>query len=780
MKKTLLSIILTTPFLAFSQSITGKITRSGKQVSYVEIIAVKNQLKQTAISDEKGNFALKLPENGVYQIVCILDGIEVSKDDITVNGITELDVALENKPAKEIEGVVVTAKKKLIERKADRLVFNIANSVASQGMDGIEALNNTPQIKVDENAGISMVGKSGIAVMINDRMLNLTGTELINYLKGLRSENIEKIEVITAPPSKYEAQGNSGLINIVLKRNQNMGWNGNLTTSLLQTTYAGFSNSATVNYQGEKLRSSLKLRQYDNQKHSYENYKIAGSDGMASSDDRRDFWNGGGLNYSLDYELNKRSSVGLVYDYGLGNSGMDITNTSDYFQNENYTNSLFTYAEHRTKNKNNTISAYYDLKFGNRDNKLSITGNYFSNTPESNIDFTTNDNSGNSFIVKTPSELNYKIYSGQADLMLPFEFAKTEAGIKFTSFDNNSDIKYQNLINGTYIIDPLRTNLFNYKEKNYAAYMSLEKELAERWTLKAGLRYEYSTVSGASASTGQNTENSYGKLFPTVYLSYKADDNNTFNINYSKRINRPGFRAINPFRWYTNINSYYSGNPALNPSINHNFELSYLYKGKFSASAYFQRELDAFSQIVVLDGENKTSNFYNFFNKNSTGISLSFSDTLFNFWEVNYSGDFSHMQTQVFATDAASRKGNSTTFNLQNSFALKKDKTIQFFMNYWFRLPSNMGNVYSYFVGNFTSGVKVNLMNKDLQMNVYVSDIFRQAKSHGEIYYQNSVHAFNNYYDGQNLTVSLTYNFGNKKVKAQDRTVKFEEKNRAN
>jgi hypothetical protein len=352
-----------------------------------------------------------------------------------------------------------------------------------------------------------MVGKSGIAVMINDRMLNLTGTELINYLKGLRSENIEKIEVITAPPSKYEAQGNSGLINIVLKKNQNLGWNGNLTTTFLQTTYGGFSNFATANYQGERLRSSLKLRQYDNQKHSYENYNIEGLDGMASSDDRRDFGNGGGFNYSLDYEFNKKSSVGLVYDYGLGRSGMDITNTSDYFQNERYTNSLFTYAEqHRTKNKNNTITAYYDLKFGKRDNKLSITGNYFSNTPASNIDFTTNDYSGNSFIVKTSSKLNYKICSGQADLTFPFEFAKTETGIKFTSFDNNSDIKYQNLTNGTYITDLLRTNLFNYREKNYAAYMNVEKELAERWTVKAGLRYEYSTVSGASASTGQNTE----------------------------------------------------------------------------------------------------------------------------------------------------------------------------------------------------------------------------------------------------------------------------------
>jgi len=780
MTRTLFSIVLLLPILAFSQRITGKIAREGRAASYIEIMAVKDKTKHTTISDEKGKYTLSLSENGNYNIRLIQDGTELLNTTITVTGDAEKDFYIEKKEEKQIEGIALTARKKLIERKSDRLIYNISNSIASQGIDGVEALGNTPMIRVDENTGVSMVGKSGIAVMINERMLNLSGSELINYLKSIRSENIERIEVITSPPAKYEAQGNSGLINIVLKKNQNLGWNGSLTTSLLQTTYAGFSNSASVNYQNEKLRSSLKLRQYDSQKHSYENYKIIGPDGLASSDDRRDFWNGAGVNFTLDYQLSKKSIIGIVFDYGFGHSGMDITNTSDYFQHGNYTNTLSTYAEHRTENKQNTISAYYDITFGKLNNKLSITGNYFSNSPQSNIDFTTKDTSGNSYVVKTPSELDYKIYSAQTDLTLPYTFAKTEAGIKFTNFDNNSDIKYQNLTGGSYITDPQRSNLFEYNEKNYAAYISLEKQFNDKWSVKAGLRYEYSTVNGNSVSSGQSTENSYGKFFPTAYLTYKSNENNTFGINYSKRINRPGFRAINPFRWYTNINSYYSGNPALSPSINHNFEISYIYKGKLSASAYFQRELNAFGQLVRLEDENKVSNFYNFFNKNSTGISLSYSDTLFKFWETNYSVDFSYMKTQVFATDAASRKGNSTVFNIQNNFSLHKDKTVQLFINYWFRLPSSLGNTYSYFVGNFTSGVKLNMMNKDLQMNIYVSDIFKQAKSNGEIYYQDSTHFFDNYYDSRALTVSLTYNFGNKKIKGADRNVKFDEKNRAN
>ncbi|CAI8745492.1 TonB-dependent receptor domain-containing protein [Chryseobacterium sp. IT-36CA2] len=780
MKKILIAVIMLLPIVAFAQSITGKITQTGNSVPYVEVVALKDQKKHTAISDEKGNYSLKLSENGNYHIKLIQDGIEISSKDIIINGEVKQDFSVEKRKEKQIEGVTLTARKKLIERKADRLVFNVSNSVASQGMDGADALATTPLVKVDDNTGVSIVGKSGVAVMINDRILNLSDAELVTYLKSLRSENIEKIEVITSPPAKYEAQGNSGLINIVLNKNQNLGWSGSLTSSLQQQTYTGNSNSVTVNYQNEKLRTSLKLRQNKNEKHSYENYWIEGADGLKSNDNRRDFGDGLGVNLSLDYQLGKKSNIGFIYDVGFGHSNMDITNTSNYFQNGNYTNTLLTDAEHRATSRQHTASAYYDLKFGKQDNKLSITGNYFSNTPQTTIDFTTTESSGDRFVVKSPSMVDYKIYSGQADLTLPYSFAKTETGVKFTNFDNNSNIFYKNLTNGEYSTDPLKSNEFEYNEKNYAAYISFEKSFNEKWSAKAGLRYEYSVVNGNSLTSGQQTENSYGKFFPTAYISYKSNENHTFNLNYSKRINRPGFRAINPYRWYININSYFTGNPFLKPSINHNFELSYVYKGKLSASAYFQRTVDAFGQLANLKGENRVSTFENYYNQNSMGVSLNYSDTFFKKWEANYSSNYSYMNTDVFATDALSRKGNSYDFDFQNNISLNQSKTIQLILNYWFRLPSNSGNSYMKFAGNLTSGLKLNLMEKSLQLNIFVSDILKQGKSQGEIYYTTGTHSYNNYYDARRLTVSATYTFGNKKVKGMDRNVKFDEKNRAN
>lgn len=780
MKKILLSAVILLPAVLFSQTITGKITQRGKAVSYIEVIVVKDQKKQSAISDEKGNYSLKLSENGNYNIKLIQDGTEVSVMDIAIQGDVKQDFFIEEKKEKQIEGVTLTARKKLIERKADRLIFNVANSVASQGMDGADALSTTPLVKIDENTGVSIAGKSGVSVMINDRILNLSSTELVTYLKSLRSENIEKIEVITAPPSKYEAQGNSGLINIVLKKNQNLGWSGSLTTSFQQQTYSGFSNSVTINYQNEKLRSSLKLRQNKYEKHSFENYRMTGIEGLKSHDDRRDFGDGFGANLSVDYQLGKKSNVGFIYDYGFGHSNMDIENTSDYFEHDHYTNTLSTYAEHRGKSTQQTISAYYDVKFGKQDNKLSITGNYFSNLPKTTIDFTTIKNSGDEFIVRSPSVVDYKIYSWQADLTLPYEFAKTEAGVKFTNFDNNSSIFYQNLENGNYVTDALKSNEFKYNEKNYATYFSLEKSFNEKWSAKAGLRYEYSTVNGKSLTSGQQSESSYGKFFPTAYVMYKSDESNTFSLNYSKRINRPGFRAINPYRWYINVNSYFTGNPFLQPSINHNFEFSHVYKGKLSTTLYFQRTLDGFGQLASLSGESKISTFFNYYHQNSIGATINYSDTFFKRWEANYSADLSYTDMGVFTTDASSKKGYGYDFDIQNNISLNNKKTVQLIANYWFRLPSNSGNIRWEFVGNFTAGLKMSMMDKNLQVNVIVSDIFKQSRSKGEIFYTTGSHYFNNYYDARRLTVSATYAFGNKKIKGANHNVNFDEKNRAN
>lgn len=680
---------------------------------------------------------------------------------------------------KTIESVSLEGKKKIIERKVDRLVYDVQNSMVSQGSSGTEVLANTPLLKVDEDKGLlSIIGKSGVSVMVNDRMLNLSGTELMNYLKNLRSENIAKIEVITTPPAKYDAQGNSGIINIVLKKNQNPGWSGYLNTYYKQTTFAGSGGSAGVNYQNKKLKASLKLRGYDEDKRSVENYNVISNRSSKSKDERKDMNDGLGANLSLDYALAGQSNIGLIYDIANGHSNMDITSFQDYFNGDALILRTHTDSRHRSTSKSRMLNLYFDQKFG--EHKLSLGANYYGNLPENNVNFTTTDLSDHSEqIVRNLSSVDYKIYSGQADLSLNFKKIQLETGLKYSQFSNRSDIGYFNLTGGDYVMNPERSNLFDYDEKNYAAYFSAGKDFSEKWSAKLGLRYEYAETNGYSISTQSESENKYGKLFPSAYVSYKANDHNQFSLNYSRRISRPGFRALDPFRWYSNPYSYYAGNPSLLPSFNDNLEFNYIFRNKWSANLYYQRSTDNFDQITFPDGIYMTSTYENYYNQDNYGINLNYTDTFFKMWESSLSASYSYSDTQITRFNATVMNGSYFYYSSNNTFRLNKEKTIYFFLNYWQSLPSRGGNSTSKSNASLNAGFKLSLMDKKLQMNVSVNDIFRQAGYRGSAYFEDNVQTFNNYWDARRLNVSVTYNFGNQKVKSNIRAVDFEEKQRA-
>lgn len=679
---------------------------------------------------------------------------------------------------KNIEQVEILVKKKLLERKADRMIFNVEASIASQGMDGTETLTNVPMIKVDESLGtISITGKSSVNIMINGRMLNLSGPALMNYLKSIRSENIARIEVITTPPARYEAQGNSGLINIILKKNPNIGFSGNMTSNLIQRTYSGFGNTGTVNYQNEKFSSSLKLVYYDSAKRTSENYDIMGTTQNYSSSIRRDMWNELTPSINMSYKITKNSEAGFEYMYAHQKSGMDIVNTtrniSPNFTEEN----LLTHTFHREKEPTHTVSAYYDLKLDSLGKKLSLTGNFYKNNSDTEVNFSTQRLSANTVEdVKTLSLVAPKIFSVQADLELPFSFGTIETGAKFNQFKNNSDLKYFNLTDNGYVADAARANLFQYQEKNYAAYFSYAKNFGTHWETKAGLRYERTVAESYTPSSGSGNSYRYGQWFPSAYVSYKKDKN-IFSLSYSRRINRPGMGDLNPFRWYSNPYSYSSGNPLLTPSYINNLELTYTFNNKLTTSMYYLRVKNAFGQVSFQDGLSQVSTYLNYYNNNALGFNVSYTDTFFRCWESSVSANASYQDSDMFGVNAQTQKGASVSYSVNNTVTLNKNKTIALFLNYEQDLPHRSVNYYLYNFSNLSSGFKVSLMDKQLQINATVTNIFAQ-RYRGDIYFTDRVHHMNNYWDGRSFRLSVNYTFGSKK-KIQKKDIKFEEKERA-
>ncbi len=683
-----------------------------------------------------------------------------------------------NDSIKSIDKVKITSTKKLIERKADRLVFNVDASMASQGMDAMETLGNVPMLKIDEDkASISIVGKSNVSVMVNGRMLNISGDALVNYLKTIRSENIAKVEVITTPPAKYEAVGNSGILNIILKKNPNMGFSGNIGTGLQQRTYFGGNANGALNYQTEKLSLSFKTNYLNTAKRSIENYSILGSTESYSQSRRKDMWKSIAPSLNMSYKLSKNSEIGFNYLFTHQTPDMDIVNTTNYFQNAQNIENLFTNTQHREKNTMNTLGVYYDLKLDSIGKKLSFTGNYYGNNAITNVNFNTLKSSDESLaFVKTISIVKPEIFSGQADLELPYSFGTIETGAKFNQFKNSTDIGYYNLQNQDWEIDATHSNLFQYTEQNYAGYFSFAKTFNEKWSTKAGLRYELTNVDAYTPQTDERKQYSYGEWFPSAYINYK-NEKNSYTISYSRRINRPDMENLNPFRWYENTYSYSTGNPLLKPSYMSNFELGYTYNNKFNASLYYLHQTNGFGQVSFQDGLLHYGTYLNTYDSDFFGATVSYTDKIKAWWEISTYVNASLTDSKVYNIEATPRKGKTFDYSIRNTFTLNNAKTINFFLNFSQSLPYHNVNSYFHSFTNLDSGIKIALMEKQLQINASVSNIFAQYWK-GDIYYSDNSQHFNNYWDGRGFRLSVNYTFGNKKVK-ESRSIDFEEKSRA-
>lgn len=776
-------LIINTNISAQPLTLKGKVVNQDNYaVKFADVLVFKSDgiLVNKTFTDSLGFFSLKL-DSGNYRLKVKQSAQEYFSENIEV----KQDILLGEikvKDAKELQGVTITARKKLIEQKVDRLVYNIENSIASQGVSGLDALRNTPMVNVINDA-VSIAGKGNVSVMINDRMLNLSGTELTNYLESLRSDDIAKIEIITTPPAKYEAQGNSGIINTILKKNPNLGWSGSINVSYQRNSYSGFRTGATLNYQSKKISTSLKLRQYDvAYKPTGARNLLGNTNSIYTSETRKDVTDAMGINYSLDYKINKRQNIGLIYDFGNQHYNMDARGISRYETKPVVDSTLATWQRQRWTMPTHTLNAYYDIRLDSAGKKLSFTGNYLNNSPTRTNDLNTwNTVTNNNAIVQNNSKMKYAILSAQSDLSLPYPWLNIETGMKYTLLDNRSDVGYFDFNGTDYILNSANSNVFHYKEHNYAAYISFQKDFNKKWSAKTGVRYEYASLDGFTP----NDENSrikrqYGKIFPTAYIGYKANSNHSFTLNYSKRIDRPDFQSLNPFRWYTNPYIYYTGNPALQPTFNDNVELNYSYKGKLTFGLYNQYSQDNTSNIARFSDGIYSNLIENSYDQNRTGINLGYYNTFFKVWETSVNANGSYTTTKPTIPELERLKLYSLSYSFYNTITLNKNKTRYLMLNFWHTLPFTYANIRLQDQLAFSPGIKAFFFNKKLQANFVANDVFRTIKNIGYSYNGEYRSEFNQYNDYRGFRLSLTCSFGNNKVKGATKNIDFIEQNRAN
>lgn len=788
-------ILLILPIIGLSQNtITGRIVgQTNEPIEYAEVvlqtldsIAIKSEL-----TNEEGIFTITDVSNGTYELNIQYFYENIHSQIIKVSGNLDLET-ITTDSGLILGEVVITGKKPLIERKVDRLVFNVKNSVAATGGNGLDALKLAPRIKV-QNDEISMIGKGSVVVLINDRIVQMSGADLATYLKSLNAEDIKSIEVISNPPAKYSAEGNSGLVNIVLKKAKNDAWNASLRSIYQQATYAKGNAGGSFNMQKGKFQINTAV--------SYTNGSIAPQETNKiyypnltwdEVNNRRDFTNALSTRLGLEYKINDKLSTGFTYNYITSKPLIkEIDKTTLTNSSNSVLDSLITTLGRNEYDKTlNSLNYHliYDIDTIGR--KLSLDFDYFNYKNETNRIFNTQSFFPNNQSIPNSLEearnfgnQDIQNYSVNLDVEHPTDWATYNYGARISFTETDNPFNYFDIIDNEEILNPNFSNQFDYQENTQALYFSAQKSFLDKWEAKVGLRYEFTQTEGFSQTLNQTNTNDYSKLFPTAYVSYTHNENHSFSLNYGKRISRPSFNFLNPFRFVNNPYSYSEGNPFLQPAFTDNIEFEYAFKDNLITNIYYSYTDDNYEQVTIIDANTNIQQVIplNFIVNKMFGITQTFIFKPAKWWDINASADVYYSDTNSkIPVTLQYLSGWSGEFNISNDMTLNNKKTLFLNTSLWI-LTNGVDNLdYNSNDLQLNASIKWLLLDKNLILSLNIQDIINPKGTKYTSFSNGIKNSFRNYYDEQYFRIGLIYNFGKKFIVNNRENKNQDEYNRAN
>lgn len=680
--------------------------------------------------------------------------------------------------AKELAKVTVTAQKPLFEQKMDRLIINVASGVTSVGSTALDVLERSPGIIVDrQNNALSMAGKEGIVVMINSKISRMPVSAIVQMLSGMNSSNIERIELITTPPANYDAEGNAGYINIIMKQSADLGTNGSYSFT------AGYGNglvgSTSLNFNHRKGKVNVYGDYSFNRNAAGQNFSFyrkvnnGGTDIESFINSERDplvlFHNG---RLGLDYQLDKKTVIGALVSGYNRRWTMDALNISEIYLNQRldtlvritndelnhlYNISTNLNVEHRLR-ENEKLSLNLDYVYYNNNNPTDYLNAYYDGFGVSLFDQQTR--SGK----KTP----IKFWVGNTDYSRKLgKKVDLESGVKGSLSRFINDVSVQNVVQGSWVPDPAFTARYNLEESILAAYTSLGFTINERTSAKAGLRYEYTNSNLGSVQQKDIVDRQYGNFFPTAYFSYKINDNNSLSLSYNRRITRPTFNDMAPFVIFVDPNTFFSGNPALQPAISDGVKADYLYKKFIVSLAYtfekdpitnFSPQVDPVTNKQTLAAENQK-------HRKVGTITLSLPFTITKWWRMqnNAIGVWQSMDA-FYKGDPIVMEQATFVARSTQSFTLPKDFSVE--VSGFYRSAGLFGIYKADALGVLDLGVqkKFARINSSLRLaydNVLNSLKFKPSVNLPE---QNLVVSGRLHFSYPTIRLTYSHNFGNQKL----------------
>jgi Outer membrane protein beta-barrel family/Carboxypeptidase regulatory-like domain len=791
-----IKIITSFLFLCFGISnaqintkITGQIANN-KSLNIASIaisLVVSNDgtLVKTALTNADGSFEFLNLNANTYKIIVDNDQFQLfqsqSIEITTENTIVTLPIfqLLANDTVNNLNEVVIKKRKPFIEQKIDRTVVNVDAFISTAGGDAMDVLEKSPGITVDQNGTITFKGKSGVVVFVDDKPTYLSGADLESYLKSLPSSTLDKIELMTNPPAKYDAAGGAGVINIITKKSKAKGFNGNATSRVSRGKRTHSRQGLNLNY----LNNDIRI--FGNIGYAYQNpindlyifRRFKNEDLSAKSHFKQNSFIERNIKTTnakigMDYYVSDKTT------FGIGFAGILKSNTQSTNVNSDLTNALGVLnstikADNSEKEsyKNAGVNMNFRHKLDTIGQKITVDLDYLrydtkTNQKFRNFIFSPDGSLQNQDELKGVLPAEIAIYAIKSDYTLPLKNeGSLETGFKssFSKTDNTAD--YRDVVSGNEIPNYNTSNQFKYDEIINAAYLNYNTSY-KRFSFQTGLRLE-NTVSkghqlGNVLKPASTFKRDYTNLFPTVYVQYKLDSigNNQLVVNYGKRINRPYFQDLNPFISPLDKFTFYSGNPFLNPSFSNNYELSYRYKGVFSTTVSYGSNTDEINETIEIRNEIYYSRPGNIGKSQFYSININADITFNKWWSANIYSELTNtrFQSKLYTEDLNS-SGTFWYFSMNNSFKFKNDWSAELSGVYQTDVVAAQFILLSR--GNLNFGIQKKVLKGKASIKLSVNDAFYTNLNNGIIKNIKLTDAnWNNKPDSRFVALTLTYGFG--------------------
>lgn len=795
-------------FGAKAQKVTGSVQdEQNKAIASTTVSLLKatdSTLAKLSTTDNSGNYSFDGVAAGKYFVSVTNVGYQpYLSGAFEVNGApVSVPVIKLLKAEATMEGVTVTARKPMVEVKADKTILNVEGTINATGNDALELLRKAPGVMVDKDDNLTMAGKNGVQVFIDGKPSPLSGSDLANYLKTLQSSQVEAIELITNPSAKYEAAGNAGIINIKLKKNKTFGTNGSVNAGYNIGTYAKYNGGISLNHRNKNINVFGNYNYSQGLNGNWTKMYREQADTVFNQNSIMKFYyKTHNFKTGIDYFLSPKSTIGAIVNGNIADIDLNLNgNTSITKQSTNVTDRLL---NSRTTNDMSRTNLNFNLNY-----RYAVTGgaelnvdadygifNLRSNQYQPNFYYEpdgTTEKYSNIYRMIAPTDIT--LYSAKVDYETNFKKGKLGVGGKVGFVETDNDFQRYDVTGSGDVYNKDLSNRFAYKENVNALYVNYNRAFTG-FMFQVGLRMENTDSKGTSTGLKYNNNSSsyvpydstihrnYTDFFPSAALTFNKNPMSQFGVTFSRRIDRPAYQDLNPFEFRIDDYTFQKGNTQLKPQYTNSIGITHTYKYMLNTSINYSHVKDIFAQLADTTETSKAFmtkknlatqdiialnvsypfqyKFYSFFANLNAYYSL---------YKADFGGGDRKVNQDVFAL----------TYYMQNTFKINKTLTAE--LSGFYSSPAIWQGIFkSREMWGIDAGLQQQVLKGKGTVRLTVSDIFRTMRWAGSSNFTGVYGVASGRWESRQLKLNFTYRFGNTQVKAarQRKTGLEEESKRA-